>query len=229
MNKLFFIIIIAFSSLLFACDDSSSPSKSNLSLVSSITNTQLNNSVNVKVDAITNEIQSIKIESLKILLSNIKVKLDDTERNVHLGPALFTVTDSTRSVEFASTELPEGAMDKIKFEIHRFASSELSSYANDPIFKDFATNDRFTIMIKGVLKSNNVDTPFSYNTEIVGNLTYDFAPPLTIEDGKNMIVEFQFQSEQVFKDKGVILDPNDSKNKSYIDNQIKTALKALVK
>jgi hypothetical protein len=180
-----------------------------------------------KNDVISSDEISIKVESVRILLSEIKVKLNGDERSVKNGPALFTVTDSSKTVEFASTELPDGSADKIKFEIHRFPASQLSDYNSNEVFSEFASPERYSIIIAGTIKEDNTDIPFEYKTEVVSNLNFDFVPPLTIEDSKNLVVKFEFQTDMVFKDKGVVLDPRDSKNKNQIDKQIVNAIKAV--
>ncbi|PKL84604.1 MAG: hypothetical protein CVV22_12235 [Ignavibacteriae bacterium HGW-Ignavibacteriae-1] len=225
LTGIFSIIMMAL--IVISCGESNSPSVDNLTLKSNISQTSLSNSTNVKQDEIQNGITNIKIHSVRILLNNITIKLNDNERNIKAVPVVFTVTDEVNSYEFANADLPQGGIDKIKFEIHRFASSEIDNYKSNPSLKDFATDERFTIIIKGTTINNADETPFEYKSEVVGNLSFDFNPPLLIEDNKNLIVDFEFQSEMVFKDKGFILDPNDSNNKSHIDNQIKNAIRAI--
>lgn len=231
MKRFFLLTFAALSALFFvSCSESTSPSTNNLTFVSGINQSTLTNSgINIKGDEIQNDLTSIKIESIRILLNNISVKLNDSERNIKLTPVVFTITDSNKSFEFANADIPSGAMDKIKIEIHRFASSEIASYQNNAIFKDFATNERYTILIKGNLVSGTTETPFEYKTDIVGNLSFDFKPPINIQENVNQTIEFQFQSDMVFKSNGELLDPRDSKNKSHIDNQIKNAIKGIKK
>lgn len=231
MMKIFLLTTAAMLALIFiGCSESTSPTINNLTLISGINQTTLGKSaINIKGNELQSDLTSIKIETIRILLNNISVKLNDIERNMKLTPVVFTITDSNNSYEFANAVLPSGSLDKIKIEIHRFASSELLSYQNNAIFKDFATNDRYTILIKGKILSGNSDTPFEYKTDIVGNLSFDFNPPINIQDNSNQTIEFQFQSDMVFKNNGELLDPRDPKNRSYIDNQIKNAIKAIKK
>ena len=230
MNRILLITAALLSLLFVSCSESTSPSTNNLTFVSGINQSTLSGSVvNIKGDEIQNEVTGIKIESIRILLNNISVKLNDNDRNIKLSPVVFTITDSSKTYEFANADLPSGNMDKIKIEIHRFASSEIGSYQNNAIFKDFATNERYTVLIKGKILSGSNETDFEYKTDIVGNLSFDFNPPINIQDNINQTIEFQFQSDMVFKSNNIILDPRDSKNKSHIDNQIKNAIKAIKK
>lgn len=230
MKRIYLLVAVLVSLIVNSCSESTSPSINNLTFVSGINHSTLTKSgIHIKGDELQSEISGIKIESIRILLNNISVKLNNNDRNIKLTPMVFTITDSNKTFEFANAVLPSGSMDKIKIEIHRFASSELASYQNNAIFKDFATNERFTILIKGKLVSGVTEDPFEYKTDIVGNLTFDFNPPISIQENVNQTIEFQFQSDMVFKSNGELLDPRDSKNKSHIDNQIKNAIKALKK
>lgn len=227
VHKFFLIAIVVISTI--SCSETNSPSPNNLTLKSNITQTNLSNSTNIKQDEVNGEITSIKIQSVRMLLNNITVKLNDKERNIKSIPVVFTVTDTVKSYEFANSDLPVGGIDKIKFEIHRFASSDIENYSSNPSLKDFATDERYTIIIKGIKVNSSEEIPFEYKTEVVGNLNFDFSPPFYIEENKNVIVDFEFQSELVFKENGLILDPLDSKSKSHIDNQIKNAIRAIKK
>jgi len=221
--SLVFLIIISF---FVSCSESSSPSSDNLTLVAGLSKSVITNSVNPKDDYIQSEIDSIKVESIRILISNIKAKLADAERIVDAGPVVISISDTINKVEFAKADLPSAEMDKIKYEIHRFSTSELSNYQNHNTFKDFATNDRHTIIIKGMMKSTSGWEAFEYKTDIVGNLNFDFNPPIALKDNINTIIEFIFESETVFKESGAVINPLLPSNKNHIDNQIKLALKA---
>ncbi len=224
------LVLLIVISLIISCSETTSPTvENNLILVSSLSKTMITSSAKLKSDNIQADIDSIKVESIRILLSNIKAKLADAERVVDAGPVVFRIADTNNTVEFASADLPASAMDKIKFEIHRFSTSELSNYVNNNIFKDFATTERHTIIINGKMKSASAWESFEYKTDIVGNLNYDFNPPINLKDNIKTIVEFCFQSDSVFKENGVIVDPTNPTRKNHIDNQIKNAITAKYK
>ena len=74
MNRIFVYAMFLSVTLLLSCSESSSPSKSNLTLVSGINRATVSNMAHFKNDVISSDEISIKVESVRILLSEIKVK-----------------------------------------------------------------------------------------------------------------------------------------------------------
>lgn len=168
----------------------------------------------------------IRIDTVRILLNEIKIKLNGEDQKVRTGPAVYTITPEAKSVEFASAELPSGNVEQIKFEFHRFSSSELSIYQNNQTFKEFATEDRHSVIISGIKKIGDVEIPFQYKSKVTANVTFNFSPPFEIEEDKSNLIEFIFRTELVFKKSGSLIDPDDPKNFNEIDNLLRDAIKA---
>ncbi len=226
MKNLFILLLLSAIILLGACsDNTTNPSKGNLSLVASLSQSTLTNSISIKNAISQTSIDAIYVDSVKILISRIMIHGNDSVV-IKTDPTVYFATSDTQYVEFANAEIQSGTYNKIKYEFHRFTSNEIPVYQNDDIFKDFATNERYTVIIDGKTIIGNDTSHFTYKTDIVANLTFNFNPPLTIDDNNPIIVDFVFDTEQVFMDKGVLLDPNSSASKSHIDNNIKTAIRA---
>lgn len=225
MKKLLIFSLMLSSIIFIACSESTSPSKSNVSFISSLSSPTITPSVNKKQDEVMSDVTELKIKKIRILMNEIKVSLNNEDKKVKIGPAVYTVTPDSQLVEFANTELPVGNVNKVKFEFHRFSSSEIADYENNVIFKDFATNDRYSVIINGTKKVGGTEIDFEYKSKMTANLTYNFAPPLVIEESKLNIFVFKFHPELVFKKDGNIIDPDDSKNFNDIDNLLRDAIK----
>lgn len=177
------------------------------------------------------EVDSMKISRVRILVSELKLHRDNEDtvagdKNVKIGPMIVTV-DSAGARVFAVGTVPSGDYDKVKFEFHRFSASEVAGYLGDPNFADFVTNDRWTVIIDGVVYVKGVETPFTYRSDMTANLSLKFDTLLSMGAGATVVIVVQVDPIAIFKDGGKVLDPRDGSNESRIDNAIKSAIKAL--
>lgn len=183
-----------------------------------------------------NEVDSLYITRVRLLVSDIKMHstTGDTaggkgDKTVKSGPFIIQY-DSVGSRVFTNSTVPAGTYDRIKFEIHKLTSSEKDQYLNDPIFQDFVTDDRWTVIIEGYVIDDGVQSPFTYRSKQTENIQVRFSPDLVLEEGSTTTVALQFSPKAVFK-KGSSspLDPRDSDNHGEMEKAIKDALKALKK
>lgn len=173
---------------------------------------------------------SLKISRVRILISELKLhrdKADTTtgDNTVKVGPILMTI-DSAGTRTFTTGTVPAGSYDKVKFEFHRFSSSEVANYLNDTNFADFVTNERSTFVIEGMVYNDGQATPFEYKSDATANLSLKFDTPIDLTAGGSATIVVVVDPVAVFKD-GQVLDPRDPSNESKIDNGIKSAIKAL--
>lgn len=174
---------------------------------------------------------SIHISKVRILVKRLKLhrSAEDTvsgDKEVKAGPFLITI-DSAGQRSVTNSTIQDGTYDKVKFEIHRFSSSEISTYLNDPIFADFVTGDRYsTIIDLKVYKSGQV-FPFSFRSEATSNLSLALNPALTINNSNVGALLLQLQPSLTFRLGADILDPRDPRNKKDIENGLKKAIRAL--
>jgi hypothetical protein len=188
-------------------------------------------SVNKMVAVSGTEADSLKISRVRILISELKLHRDkeDTvagDKTVKTGPMLITI-DSSGSRTFATGTVPPGTYDKLKFEFHRFSSSEVGQYLSDTNFADFVTDDRYTFLIDGTVYNGGQAFPFTYRSDVTANLSFKFEPSITLDAGGNVIIVVQVDPEAIMKPEGKVLDPRDGSNESKLDKAIKEAIKAL--
>jgi hypothetical protein len=185
-------------------------------------------SKNNKIQA--NEVDSIKVSSIRILLSEMKLhskKTDTTDGKIlKTGPFLFHIDNSGNVIQLTSSSIPVGVYEKFKFEFHRFSSSDASKYRSDAVLKDFATEDRYSIIITGKYYKNNTPTDFTFYSKVTANLSFNFDPGFNILEGTTSTISIQVDPVLFFKKSGSILNPTDSKNYSDIENAIKNTIKA---
>ena len=229
--KTFFVLIMLLSlTILISCSESTGPENNvDLKIYTNLSNNVVSSiKSDGKTDILANEIDSIIITRTRILISNIKLHLtsspEEDNKLVKVGPALF-VGDAS-PVLLGTVNIPVGNYNKIKFELHRFESSVLPNYANDSLFKNFATPDRYSVIIDCIFYVAGIPTQFTYNATVTANLTVNFSDSKLI-DG-NEILMLSFSPNDVFKSGSKILDPTDSKNQNDIDNAIKSAFKATI-
>jgi hypothetical protein len=176
---------------------------------------------------------SVEITGVRFLLSAVKLHPEgnDTTKDGELkvGPFVAEFTPGlTRT--YSTVTVPSGSYEKIKFEIHKFPSTIASTYLNDPVFTDFVTNERSTVIIEGRVWPTNTATPvnFVYKSHITANLETKFPGAITLGVGSTNSLAMIFSPMLAFKST-FVLDPRDPLNSGAIDGYLKTSIKALKK
>ncbi|MBK9248923.1 MAG: hypothetical protein IPM69_12615 [Ignavibacteria bacterium] len=176
---------------------------------------------------------SLKISRVRILVSNLKLHLSKEDsntsgHNVKVGPFLITIDSSGTRLNETST-IPTGNYDRVKFEFHRFSSSEVSTYLNDAVFSDFVTGDRYTIIIDGTVYNGGVATPFTYKSDVTINLSLKFDNDIQFLQNATDGIVLLLRPRIIFKSGTSVLDPRDPGNESDIDNALKSAFHCIKK
>lgn len=230
-----FVLFVFFSMLFVSCSDSNDPSDTaTITIISempeySVTSAELLKEINktmaVKAD-------SLHITRVRVLIKEIKFHPSENDtvndKSFKVGPFILETDSTGRSFQLTQGELPAGIYDKIKFEIHRFSSSELSQYQTDD-FADFATQDRYSVIIEGTKYLGNTSTDFTFNASITANLSLKFDEDYTIDENSTNTFAFQFKPIVAFIKNSGVLDPTENNDRAEIENLIKSAIKALKK
>ena len=176
---------------------------------------------------------SIEITRVRFLLSAVKLHVEGNDTlhddEIKTGPFVLEFTPGFSRV-FSTITIPAGSFEKIKFEIHKFSCSIDQTYLNDPVFTDFVTNERSTVIIEGRIWSakSSIPTNFVYKSHITANLEAKFPGLITIAGGSNATIAMLFSPLLAFK-ASQVLDPRDASNASDIDDFLKSAIKAMKK
>ncbi len=172
-------------------------------------------------DSIT--VTRVRVLVMRMILHPSNSSDSANDRSVKAGPFVF-LADSTGTRLVASVYLTPGSYDKLKYEIHRFSSSEISAYQNDPQFADFVSTDRYTLIIEGHVVGSGARKAFQYKSDITSNIELPL-PSFTVPSTGSVSVDIVFSTAKAFLDKGQLLDPTDPKNESAIDNNLKAAFR----
>ncbi len=230
------LIILAMCLMAFGCsEDTTSPiGDASINFSTTMSSSTVHTTGIIKGESTAaSTVDSLKINNIRILISELKLHRDkekDTVGNhkVKSGPLLLTL-DATKKLALATGTVPAGVYDKVKFEFHRFSSSEITQYLNDPVFKDFVTDKRSTFIIEGMVYAGGVQTPFTYKSDATVNLSLNFDTPITLNGGTVYSIDISADPNVIFVKGKEILDPRDEKNNNDIDNAIKSAIKAIKK
>ncbi|MDA3844729.1 MAG: hypothetical protein PF588_10225 [Candidatus Kapabacteria bacterium] len=180
------------------------------------------------------EVDSVHVSAVRILLSRIKfhqTKEADEEKNEDFkaGPFVFVGDESGAGFNMVSGQIAPGNYEKIKFEIHRFGPNETAQYANDDMFKGFATEERYTVVIEGTSFKGGDSVEFTYYGDPTANLSLKFEPALECTEDTESNIFLHVDPLDLFCSGESVADPMDSSNKNVIDNLIKSAIKAIKK
>lgn len=208
-------------------DDTAAPS-SNLAVTCRIDNAATNSvglkgaqTAGEKADSVIVSRVRVLVERMVLHPSNSTDSVDD--RSVKAGPFVF-LADSTGTRVVASVNLTPGTYDKLKYEVHRFSSSEVPSYLNDPQFVDFVSTDRYSLIIDGHVVRSGARKTFQYKSDITSNIELPLTS-FTVPSTGSVSVDVVFSTAKAFLDNGQMLDPTDPKNESAIDNNLKAAFR----
>ncbi|MBI5325077.1 MAG: hypothetical protein HZB41_07385 [Ignavibacteriae bacterium] len=235
MKSVLFIIFTCFFLVLYSCSDSTDSGNNAILKIRSemIKGTvSIAELLNKDITILKSEVDSLRINRIRILLSEIKFHSesesnDSSDKFFKAGPFLF-VGDSTGTYfELTSGQIPAGLYEKIKFEIHRFSTGELAQYQNDASFGDFATADRYSVIIEGISYKNGNANSFTYNGTPTANLSLKFEPSINLQANTTSNIYLQVNPVDLIKSGNSVLDPEDSTNENDIDNLIKSAIKAI--
>jgi hypothetical protein len=237
--SLSFLTALILSLFLFSCSESTDTSDNpNVKVIAEMSSNVVANSViqskNPALQA--SSIDSIEIKNFRLLMSRLKfqaVKGDNDpngdEHEMKAGPFLLKLDSTGGSFTLANGEIPEGTYSRIKFELHRFDSNELSEWVDDSVYGDFATSDRFTVIIDGIIYENGQTEEFNFSSEPVANLWLDFDPEVTFDEENSYTVVIELDPNLAFIGKDGILDPRVTKDANDIRNAIKDAFKGVKK
>jgi len=225
-----FVALVALS----ACSESTSSNEPQLMLQTEIDGAALTAAYRKDISAQSgDEVDSIHITRTRVLVSEIKLHaaLGDSingGKKLKAGPAVLTF-DSSGTRNFTQTPVPAGTYNRIKFEFHKFSSSEADQYKSTPEFADFITPDRATFIIDGFYYKNGVRTAFSFRSDKTANLTLFFFPPIDVKSGVTSTVIIRMKPSGFLKKAAKCLDPHDDKNKGEIADAFENALSAILR
>src|SRR5204863_4518755 len=108
---------------------------------------------------------SVEVTRVRFLLSAVKLHVEgnDTTHDgeIKTGPFVLEFTPGFSRV-FTTITIPAGTYEKIKFEVHKFPSSIDQTYLNDPVFTDFVSSERSTVIIEGRVWSAGIAVPQNF-------------------------------------------------------------------
>ncbi len=219
-----------------SCSETTSPDNQ----ADVVIRTELSKQTVSKIDLKFNEqfqksnVDSLQITKVRILLKEIKLHKeaesdDSKDEKIKVGPYVFVGDSTGKYFDLANGVIPSGTFNKIKFEIHRFSSGEIATYASNSTFKDFADNGRYSVIIEGNAFKSGVPTRFTYKSDVTANLSLKFPNSIVLDDVNKNYIYLQINPVDLMKSGTFVFDPNDTTNKNDIDNLTKSAIKALKK
>lgn len=211
-NKLIAIIISAiFSIAVFnGCGDSS------------VTTNQTDNlsfSGVSSVDSVGDTQNILILDTVKILLKNIKVKVannNEDSSNFKVGPFVLFLNLNSNVNVISSAIIPAGNYRKIKFEIHKLEDAEAIP---DPEFAD--ANGRYSVIVKGTY----LGVYFVYKSSKSAHQTLQFPRDMSITASDLANITLIVKPYIWFIKDNAYMNPMDPANMNDIDNNIKDNIK----
>jgi hypothetical protein len=184
-----------------------------------------------KLDGTAEFADKVVLTKVKVLVSRMIMHADGTSdttsgKNVKTEPFVYEA-DSTGTKLVVSANVPAGSYKKVKFEMHRFSSSELPSYSGNAAFADFTTSERFTVVLEGLVTIGSSTQAFTFKSDPTANNTCDFSPSFVVQADSLSSFSLDFDAASVFNGKsGGVMNPLYPDNANDIRNNVKDAFKA---
>jgi hypothetical protein len=229
------IAAVALAFVTVACsDDSTTPTTNNVSVYGTVASPTVVAAVqrpSDKLDGSAEFADRVVVTKVKVLVSRMimhRAGSGDTtqDKTVKTEPFVYEA-DSTGTRLVVSALVPEGNYDKVKFEMHRFSSSELPAYSGNAAFADFTTSERFTVVLEGLVTVGGSTQAFTFKSDPTANNTCEFTPALAVAADSTTSFSLDFDALWVFRDgNDRILNPLHPDNANEIRNRARDAFKA---
>jgi len=152
-------------------------------------------------------VDSMRINSFRALISSIKLNDSVEDENKKLGPFLVGYTIKDGGYEVTEMSLPEGSYQKIKFELHKFPGNDWKPYEGDATFGDFANEKKNTILASGTYYIKGEAYPFEFETDQTENLSLSFSNPIELKSGTIEEIVLELTASNLFMNGDDILPP----------------------
>jgi hypothetical protein len=183
--------------------------------VNSTQSDNLSFNVMSSVDTVGDSQNYFKLDTVKILIKDIKLDLANTSEDscdFKVGPFVLFLNLSSGLNVISSAIIPAGTYEKIKFEVHKLNDIEA---VPDPEFAD--ANGRYSVIVKGRYLGNY----FIYKSTKSAHQILHFPSPFPVSATSASYITMIVKPYIWFIKNGAYLDPGDPANSNDIDNNIK--------
>jgi hypothetical protein len=166
-----------------------------------------------------------QLQEVKLLIRDIKIKnqADDNEMQVKTEPLVVNLELNGNVTEFSEGEIPAGAYDRVRFEIHKIEDSETPP---DPEFKEGSESSmRYSAIVKGTINGDS----FRYRFRKSAVQDIKLEEDLLVNDGEAANLTIMVDPYSWFYEGDVLLNPNDKANENLIENKMQNAFKRAYK
>lgn len=180
--------------------------------------------INIKNDESVFDNNSIIIDEAKALISETELEKEPSGQGEIVINKLFVLNLKLPETitQLASTKIPSGTYNKIKFKVHKPEDNETPP---DPEFKEGTSgNQRYSVIIKGRYNGSS----FVFKSRKSANIVLSFPDMINIEETLRNIT-LVINSSLWFKNGNEIIDPSDPQFEDTINDNIKNAFKRAFK
>lgn len=226
------VVLAAFKSVLFvACSSSNEPVTQSFEVYTELVSgsaVPIIHGGTVQVDDEGEFVDSVRIDSVRVLFSRLILhrSKDDTvpgPRNVKAGP--LVVTWSAKGMRRdVGADIEPGTYRRLKMEMHTFSGSEAAQYVGHPVFGDFASDKRSTMIIDGVAFVAGKAEAFRIASRKTSNVFVAFDPPAQITESGTQGVVLSMDMASRFKVSGGIRNPKLPKALEALEDALESAI-----
>jgi len=181
-------------------------------------------------DALAPGISSIEIQDAILVLGGLKLEtagIDDTV-DWELKESVVIPLDLAGNPTLAfDADVPPGTYKELEISIDKL---EVGHPTEQVLIELWPTMADASVEAEGVLLRNGVEEPFRFNAALDIDMELDFPTPFTILEGQEAVTVVSLSidlSEWFLDEHGVVLDPNDSQDRSEIEAAITRSIEVV--
>jgi hypothetical protein len=204
-RAIIFALVIS-SAVFYGCNESS---------VTPTQNDNLTFSATSSTDSAGDSQGFLILDTVKILIKEIKLNVANNNAdstNFKTGPFVLFLNLTSSVNEISTGFIPDGAYDKVKFEVHKLNNNES---VPDPEFSD--ANGRYSVIVKG----RYLGQYFVYRSGKSAHQTLNLPVSISVNSNSPTNITLMARPYIWFIKNGAYLDPRDPSNSNDIDNNIK--------
>lgn len=174
-------------------------------------------------------VDSLEVTSVSLIVSDLKLHGADPAANEQVGVVrsgeFLMIFDSSGANYVADAKVLTGIYPQVKFEVHPLHGDIDSLILLDIRYRDFVTyGTSNTVIIHGYAFRQNVKIPFVFVSGLTMNGQFFFSSPLMIEAGMREELRMRFFSQAAFESDGAVMDPTDIRNRTEIENNLRSSV-----
>ena len=174
-------------------------------------------------------VDSLEVTGVTVVVTDLLLHGTDNTSAEQIGvlrPYQFLLVFQPSILNYISdVEVLAGTYPYVTFDVHPLEGKADSLITADDRFSEFVTfAPSSSVIIHGHTYKHGVKLPFVFTSPLVVDGKFMFSPQLSLEEGTLHELRVRFISQTAFGAGGAVLDPLDIRNRTMIENNLRSSI-----